>query len=87
MHSTEDPTTNALLAGQPTLPGLAPWELCGPRREDAGLDAGRPAYAPQRSVVIPVECAVGCQGTMACFCGQGELSDDPLWVERDGDPL
>jgi hypothetical protein len=30
-----------------------------------------------------VDCPVGCRGTTACLCGQGELSDDPVWIEND----
>lgn len=28
-----------------------------------------------------VDCPVGCLGTTDCLCGQGELSDNPLWTE------
>lgn len=35
----------------------------------------------------PVDCPMGCQGTTQCFCGQGELSDDPLWIETDDIPI
>lgn len=31
----------------------------------------------------PVPCPVPCLGTTGCLCGQGELSDDPLWIEND----
>ena len=34
-------------------------------------------------VTSPVECPVGCRGTAGCLCGQGELSDHPLWIEND----
>ena len=30
-----------------------------------------------------VDCPVGCRGTTSCLCGQGELSDDPVWIEND----
>jgi hypothetical protein len=30
-----------------------------------------------------VGCAVGCRGTVACLCGQGEMTDHPLWIEND----
>jgi hypothetical protein len=30
-----------------------------------------------------VGCPVGCRGTVGCLCGQGELSDDPVWIEND----
>ena len=33
--------------------------------------------------VLAVECPVGCRGTTECLCGQGELSDDPVWIEND----
>jgi hypothetical protein len=31
----------------------------------------------------PGDCLWGCLGTMACLCGQQELSDDPLWIEAE----
>lgn len=30
-----------------------------------------------------VDCLWGCRGTPRCLCGQGELSDSPLWMEAD----
>lgn len=33
--------------------------------------------------LMPVSCPVGCRGTTGCLCGQGELSDNPVWIERD----
>lgn len=31
----------------------------------------------------PGGCPVGCLGTLACLCGQEELSDSPLWIEEN----
>jgi len=52
------------------------WRACEP------ID--RPVLAEECPVVADhaVDCLWGCRGTPACLCGQGELSDDPVWVER-----
>lgn len=59
----------------------------------AGDDGLTRAWAHDRSTVSPEErpvgatldraCPVGCRGTTECLCGQGELSDDPLWIENE----
>lgn len=65
---------------QPTLPGLDAGSLSRPQsRSDPQQDDQGAAGAPPP----PVECLWACQGTTRCLCGQGELSDDPLWIENE----
>jgi len=44
-----------------------------------------PARSDERPVGVTLDggCPVGCRGTTECLCGQGEFSDDPLWIEND----
>lgn len=66
--------------GQLTLSGLG-WELQA--RPRAPLTARSASEEPCSALSGPVECPVGCRGTTSCLCGQGELSDDPVWIEND----
>ncbi len=66
--------------GQLTLSGLH-LEQRGP--EEASLTKISGAEGPSAPSSGPVECLWGCRGTPECLCGQGELSDDPLWIEND----
>jgi hypothetical protein len=64
--------------GQPTLPGFGPGELWAASSDPVaptGTTSG-----PER----PPEAVCNrwhCLGTPECLCGQGEMSDDPLWIE------
>ena len=63
---------------QPTLPGFGSEELWGARARDR-CETGTTS-APER----PPEAVCNrwhCLGTPECLCGQGEMSDDPLWIE------
>jgi hypothetical protein len=65
---------------QPSLPGLGQGvpSLVSPldHRQGVADEAGDASH-------LPVECLWGCRGTPTCLCGQGELSDDPVWIEND----
>lgn len=58
----------------PSLVPLAPRVPLGaPQAPDGAPEAASGA----------VDCQWGCRGTIHCLCGQGELSDNPLWMEAD----
>lgn len=63
-----------LFVGEPSLAPLAP-------RVPVPLSQQR-AGAPE-AASGPGGCLWGCRGTTDCLCGQGELSDNPLWMEAD----
>jgi hypothetical protein len=44
---------------------------------------GERVESPASRLPEPVGCLWGCWGTTECLCGQGELSDDPVWIEND----
>lgn len=67
--------------GEADRPSLFP---SGPRwLTQADEVPARRARTSGIEVGHPVDCPVGCRGTMLCLCGQGELSDNPLWIEND----